>query len=1061
LDNFKNTLDHTRLIKMSNVKKLLSCWHKLEHFSPSSLPKSKNVIPINPTDLLPWNILSLQLEKEKVIINTVYLGVFNVVEVVDFTYNFFKEKNNEQNIKDENIVFASIKVDQEGRYIHDTLGVSMLPWALGQLEKKKITSDSWNSDFQKMLDDLKEALNPVFYETVEEEYEEESELQRQAKTLSIEDLHNIQRLVEKHCGWSISPETSFCYQQKKRNRSASEKREGKLKESVDILNSFYVKDLENIINSLDKLAPDSALSDYLKGSLKEPTEKFDLNQNTDTLKKALQPMEFPEGCWPSSYSLNLMQQFAVNTIVGKTTTASTDEKLFSVNGPPGTGKTTLLRHAIAGILVESAKKLAAYKNPEDAFTKVKSFKSEWKTFDSYQPDEAITKGGISIASSNNGAVENITKELPLAKEVKPYENAIAYFRDALPKGEEPCWGVLSATLGNMKNRKKCKSDLWYYFDDNKQKMISGLQSYLKTHTPKDLESWKAMVLKFNAKQQEVIVEKERLQHIANNASTIEETKEAFRQMQHELEDQELEISKLKQELKKNECEQNRLKEEKERIFSELQLLKSSKPNFFTYWLNPEIRRSYNKNLSSIFEQRLETEEALNTIKKTIKAQETTLQNIENALIATKNKSIAHSRVIEDIESAKKELDSNFADKEYWDSIASKKVQNSCPWYSKALQQLQTELFIISLELQETFILTANRKDNQIIKTLGGCFEFITGHSSANKETIMAMWNTFLLVVPVVSTTFASFDRMFDKVPAGKLPWLFIDEAGQSVPQAAAGGIWRSEKVVVVGDPLQIEPVNTIPRILTEKLREHFDLDHHQVSPELSVQTVADNANKYGTYLNDASGDAIWIGSPLRIHRRCVDPMFSIANSIAYTNSMFLATPPPKRVNISFDTQFIHCEGQVSGRHFCEQHAIIVKEIIQQEISRMRLLPKLFVISPFKEVSDNLKTYLKKNISYSSGVMTPQQDKFRLGQWIEKSTGTVHTFQGKQAEGVIMCLGLDERTKGAASWASCKPNILNVALTRAKYKFIAIGDECIWLEQPFFKQLKALERSVVG
>ena len=53
--------------------------------------------------------------------------------------------------------------------------------------------------------------------------------------------------------------------------------------------------------------------------------------------------------------------------------------------------------------------------------------------------------------------------------------------------------------------------------------------------------------------------------------------------------------------------------------------------------------------------------------------------------------------------------------------------------------------------------------------------------------------------------------------------------------------------------------------------------------------------------------------------------------------------------------------------------------------------------------------------------------------------TVLTFQRKQAEGVILCLGLDEKSKGAANWASQKPNLLNVAITEAKYRFIAIGD----------------------
>ena len=54
-------------------------------------------------------------------------------------------------------------------------------------------------------------------------------------------------------------------------------------------------------------------------------------------------------------------------------------------------------------------------------------------------------------------------------------------------------------------------------------------------------------------------------------------------------------------------------------------------------------------------------------------------------------------------------------------------------------------------------------------------------------------------------------------------------------------------------------------------------------------------------------------------------------------------------------------------------------------------------------------------------------------------GTVHTFQGKEAHTVFFVPGLDDTKTGAIQWLTSKPNILNVAVTRAKDRFIIIGD----------------------
>ena len=60
--------------------------------------------------------------------------------------------------------------------------------------------------------------------------------------------------------------------------------------------------------------------------------------------------------------------------------------------------------------------------------------------------------------------------------------------------------------------------------------------------------------------------------------------------------------------------------------------------------------------------------------------------------------------------------------------------------------------------------------------------------------------------------------MYHGIPKDFIDYLFIDEAGQAVPQSAVGALYRSKSVVAVGDPIQIEPVVTLESHLIDNIR---------------------------------------------------------------------------------------------------------------------------------------------------------------------------------------------------------------------------------------------------
>ena len=133
------------------------------------------------------------------------------------------------------------------------------------------------------------------------------------------------------------------------------------------------------------------------------------------------------------------------------------------------------------------------------------------------------------------------------------------------------------------------------------------------------------------------------------------------------------------------------------------------------------------------------------------------------------------------------------------------LQLSNPWFEREYRIMQSKLFIYSLEVRKQFLCDNLEHLRTAIEIWNQQDEY-----KDKKEAIIAAWQWINFAIPIISSTFASFGRMFRNLPENSLGHLFIDEAGQATPQASVGAIYRSKHVMAVGDPSQIKPVVTLP-----------------------------------------------------------------------------------------------------------------------------------------------------------------------------------------------------------------------------------------------------------
>ncbi|MFY9589230.1 DEAD/DEAH box helicase [Rickettsia endosymbiont of Halotydeus destructor] len=940
---------------------------------------------------------------------------------------------------------AALIIDENMNYVKDSMVISTAAYALGEITKSNFNEE----DFKKLVnfDDINNSLIHEALKLAEINQEGKLLLNANSINLIIDFLIKELRLDQKY----LINRSEICVRRVTSSQKKKKEEEEKEKNPtlvytppLEMFNSFFLKPLDFVRNNIQNISIDSAIAKYL-GQEDKP-DSIDVLDNLAVFKSLLQPSKMQITRWPSSpkNSLAALQAASINSIL-----LNSKEKLFAVNGPPGTGKTTLMFDIIANLYVERALKLSQLQHPSDGFDKQKNQACSFhKSFThNIKPLKSdLQDYGIVIASSNNNAVENISKELPLKAKIDPiYLNELDIFSKLLT--DQNSWGIFAAVLGNSTNRKDFISKFWSIrnYEDNQKAKTFTMRQYLnllknnnhKDHAPKNYKpeycnSPMELENKWNIECQEFMALYKKITDIYNAIDTVinqnKKKRDILNKYEYTINEEEYpaEITKLNLTLKNIESEINEI----EKFFKG-----------FSLKLLEKIHTFYKTEKYHYFEER---KDKLALSKEVIKKLDyiRELKSIKESLI----------KPIKFLENEDFNI-KDFEEDIFWQAWEAnhKELHKTTPFFNEKFERLRSELFIKATTIHEIFI---NANADNFWCSLNLFIEILSKPCIDIDPKIWHIaWQNFFMVVPVVSTTFHSFDNMFKYANHNDLPWLIIDEAGQAPPQYAVSAIYRAKNVVIVGDPMQTQPISTLKEDLIKTLCSKFNISFPDWSPsKVSAQHLADRNSLYQTKYSDVT-----VGFPLLVHRRCQNPMFDICNKIAYDNKMIFAASfiKSKLKEILGNSKWIDVvddsinqakhESRVEFNKLFE----LLKLIFQQE-KPDSLLKQIYVITMYK----NFSLYVKKNIKKRILELTTNREMIReLQIFCDKNIGTIHAFQGKEADTVIMLLGAQRSCdKGTRNLMTDKPNVLNVGISRAKNNLYIIGNKAVWLKHKHMQEI---------
>lgn len=320
------------------------------------------------------------------------------------------------------------------------------------------------------------------------------------------------------------------------------------------------------------------------------------------------------------------------------------------------------------------------------------------------------------------------------------------------------------------------------------------------------------------------------------------------------------------------------------------------------------------------------------------------------------------------------------------------------------------------------------------------------------KTVVPRWQRRMMLTPCAVSTFASLPgkMMYSRKTGGKfsrdyllnfIDLLIVDEAGQVLPEVAGASFALAKRALVIGDTQQIEPISSVPLPVDvgnlntcNLLRDSRD---EKAFEEIAARGLVSTSGSAMRLAQEACRISPWPelekGLYLFEHRRCYDEIISYCNALCYKGTLRPMRGEAPEEALFPAMGYVHVDGRAMSIGSSRANPLEAQTIASWLVANRDRLEKTYgkrieevvgVVTPFgRQAREIREACAARKISVSG----------RTGMTI----GTVHSLQGAERPVILFSPVYSKHADG--SFIDSSASLLNVTVSRAKDSFLVFGD----------------------